>query len=296
LTQSGQPVRKKSTFCSVFTRDLTENLRDDQTEPLPLTRLMPQDLLILPTPTDLSVAAASHCSEPAPTNVFCHYRRPRWTNSLTSVVRYFNDCDSSRWLEVGGHGIHRVKTSFRRVFERLTRSNSKTALNDGWSNWWMNWGFKWLQWMAKVPMAPMTANRQSKPLHLVSASEHRLVLCKRKAENRMRSPRFPHFSGVAWPGRVVMSHSMRWGLKKAIAHQIHTAGADYILSLKSNHPRCFNRWNSGFSNAGGWPLPTHVNTPLSLHIDTRTVWDTLGGPRLLPSLSSTQDLRKDTQI
>jgi len=48
----------------------------------------------------------------------------------------------------------------------------------------------------------------------------------------------------------IVTLDLRWGLKKSIAHQIHTAGADYILSLKSNHPRCFNRWNSGFSKCG----------------------------------------------
>jgi len=44
---------------------------------------------------------------------------------------------------------------------------------------------------------------------------------------------------------------MRWGLK-SIAHQIHTAGADYILSLKSNHPAVSTGGTVVSANAGGW--------------------------------------------
>jgi len=36
------------------------------------------------------------------------------------------------------------------------------------------------------------------------------------------------------------------GTQKSIAHQIHTAGADYILSLKSNHPTLFQQVEQWF--------------------------------------------------
>jgi len=65
------------------------------------------------------------------------------------------------------------------------------------------------------------------------------------------------------------------GTQKSIAHQIHTAGADYILSLKSNHPTLFQQVEQWFQQmqADG-SYPPHVNTPLSLDItaSTRTVW------------------------
>jgi len=94
----------------------------------------------------------------------------------------------------------------------------------------------------------------------------------------MRSLRFPHFwSCLTW--QVVLSHSMRWGLK-SIAHQIHTAGADYILSLKSNHPTLFQQveqWFQQMQADGSLPTPREHTTESGHHrIDTRTVW-TLGG-------------------
>jgi len=73
---------------------------------------------------------------------------------------------------------------------------------------------------------------------------------------------------------------MRWGLKKSIAHQIHTAGADYILSLKSNHPTLFQQveqWFQQMQADGSSPTPREHTTESGHHrIDTRTVW-TLGG-------------------
>jgi len=67
---------------------------------------------------------------------------------------------------------------------------------------------------------------------------------------------------------------MRWGLK-SIAHQIHTAGADYILSLKSNHPTLFQQVEQWFQQmqADGSPTPREHTTESGHHrIDTRTVW------------------------
>jgi len=64
------------------------------------------------------------------------------------------------------------------------------------------------------------------------------------------------------------------GTQKSIAHQIHTAGADYILSLKSNHPTLFQQVEQWFQQMQADGSYTHVNTPLSLDItaSTRTVW------------------------
>jgi len=72
---------------------------------------------------------------------------------------------------------------------------------------------------------------------------------------------------------------MRWGLK-SIAHQIHTAGADYILSLKSNHPTLFQQveqWFQQMQADGSLPTPREHTTESGHHrIDTHRL-DTLGG-------------------
>jgi len=93
----------------------------------------------------------------------------------------------------------------------------------------------------------------------------------------MRSLRFPHFwSCLTW--QVVLSHLMRWGLKKVLL--IRFIPQQIIFSvLNQIIPRCFNRWNSGFSKCRRMALPTpreHTTESGHHRIDTRTVW-TLGG-------------------
>jgi len=59
-------------------------------------------------------------------------------------------------------------------------------------------------------------------------------------------------------------------------NQIHTAGADYILSLKSNHPTLFQQveqWFQQMQADGSLPTPREHTTESGHHrIDTRTVW------------------------
>jgi len=81
---------------------------------------------------------------------------------------------------------------------------------------------------------------------------------------------------------------MRWGL--SIAHQIHTAGADYILSL-SNHPTLFQQVEQWFQQmqADGSPTPREHTTESGHHrIDTHRL-DTLGGLVCCPSQTRGQD-------
>jgi len=70
------------------------------------------------------------------------------------------------------------------------------------------------------------------------------------------------------------------GTQKSIAHQIHTAGADYILSLKSNHPTLFQQVEQWFQQmqADGLTHPTwtHHWVWTSPHRHTHRL-DTLGG-------------------
>jgi predicted transposase YbfD/YdcC len=66
------------------------------------------------------------------------------------------------------------------------------------------------------------------------------------------------------------------GTQKSIARQIHDANADYILSLKSNHPTLFQQVEQWFQHAqaaGTLPTPCEHTTATGHHrIDTLTVW------------------------
>jgi len=64
---------------------------------------------------------------------------------------------------------------------------------------------------------------------------------------------------------------MRWGLKKYCSSDSSTA--DYILSLKSNHPTLFQQVEQWFQQmqADG-SHPQHTTESGHHRIDTRTVW------------------------
>jgi len=99
----------------------------------------------------------------------------------------------------------------------------------------------------------------------------------------MRSLRFPLLELLDLAGCIVTLDAM--GTQKSIAHQIHTAGADYILSLKSNHPTLFQQveqWFQQMQADGSYPP---VNTPLSLDItaSTHAPFGHSRWTRLLPS-------------
>jgi len=110
------------------------------------------------------------------------------------------------------------------------------------------------------------------------ASEHRLVLAQAKVQDKSNEiTAIPALLLLDLAGCIVTS--MRWGLK-SIAHQIHTAGADYILSLKSNHPTLFQQveqWFQQMQADGSLPTPREHTTESGHHrIDTHRL-DTLGG-------------------
>jgi len=90
----------------------------------------------------------------------------------------------------------------------------------------------------------------------------------------MRSLRFPHFwSCLTW--QVVLSHSMRWGLKKVLLIRfIPQVQIIFSVLIKSSHA-VSTGGTVVSANAGGWLLPTpRTHTTESGHhrIDTRTVW------------------------
>ncbi len=115
-------------------------------------------------------------------------------------------------------------------------------------------------------------------LHVVSAwaSEHRLVLAQAKVQDKSNEitaiPALLELLDLS--GCIVTLDAM--GTQKSIARQIHDAGADYILSLKSNHPTLFGQVEQRFQQArsdGTLPTPCQHTTETGHHrIETRVVW------------------------
>jgi predicted transposase YbfD/YdcC len=117
-----------------------------------------------------------------------------------------------------------------------------------------------------------------KALHLVSAwaSEHRLVLAQAKVQDKSNEitavPALLELLDLK--GAIVTLDAM--GTQKQIASQIHTAQADYVLTLKANHPTLFQQVEQGFNTARqqGTLAPTLMHTTEAGHhrIDTRQAW------------------------
>jgi predicted transposase YbfD/YdcC len=117
-----------------------------------------------------------------------------------------------------------------------------------------------------------------KALHLVSAwaSEHRLVLAQVKVQNKSNEitavPALLELLDLK--GAIVTLDAM--GTQKQIASQIHTAQADYVLTLKANHPTLFQQVEQWFKEAreqGTLPPSMSHTTEAGHHrIDTRQGW------------------------
>ncbi|HEY9630441.1 MAG TPA: ISAs1 family transposase, partial [Coleofasciculaceae cyanobacterium] len=90
-----------------------------------------------------------------------------------------------------------------------------------------------------------------KALHLVSAwaSEHRLVLAQVKVQDKSNEitalPALLELLDLK--GAILTLDAM--GTQKQIASQIHTAQADYVLTLKANHPTLFQQVEQWFKDA-----------------------------------------------
>jgi predicted transposase YbfD/YdcC len=117
-----------------------------------------------------------------------------------------------------------------------------------------------------------------KALHLVSAwaSEHRLVLAQVKVQDKSNEitavPALLELLDIK--GGIVSLDAM--GTQKHIAAQIHTAQADYVLTLKANHPILFQQVEQGFKDACEQgtlpPAMTHSTEAGHHRIDTRQAW------------------------
>jgi predicted transposase YbfD/YdcC len=168
--------------------------------------------------------------------------------------------------------------TFRRVFERIDPKQFEQCFQR-----WVKQLIDELG-MSMIAVDGKSANRSydrelSTPaLHLVSAwaSEHRLVLAQAKVQDKSNEitaiPALLELLDLS--GCIVTLDAI--GTQKIIARQIHRAHADYILSLKSNHPTLFqqvNQWFQPTQAAGTLPTPREHTTETGHHrIDTRIVW------------------------
>jgi len=84
-------------------------------------------------------------------------------------------------------------------------------------------------------------------LHLVSASEHRLVLGQMKVADKSNEitaiPALLELLDLA--GCIITIDAM--GTQTAIATQIYNAKANYVLALKANHPTLYGQVKDGLN-------------------------------------------------
>jgi predicted transposase YbfD/YdcC len=131
--------------------------------------------------------------------------------------------------------------TFRRVFERIKPSQFERAFEQ-WVRLLVNdLGVQVIAIDGKGVNGSYDRESGKKALHLVSAwaTDHRLVLAQMKVQDKSNEitaiPALLELLDIA--GCIVTLDAM--GTQKTIAAQIYQAEADYILSLKANHPKLF---------------------------------------------------------
>jgi predicted transposase YbfD/YdcC len=168
--------------------------------------------------------------------------------------------------------------TFRRLFERIAPQQFESCFE------------QWVKLLVKdlavklIAIDGKSANGSydracgCKALHLVSAwsSEHRLVLAQVKVPDKSNEiTAVPALLALLdLSGAIVTLDAM--GTQKKIAAQIHNAQADYILSLKANHPTLWQQvtqWFDTSRHQNALPGSTTHATEAGHHrIETRQVW------------------------
>jgi predicted transposase YbfD/YdcC len=175
------------------------------------------------------------------------------------------------------NGIPSADT-FRRVFERIHHQQFESCFEQ-----WVNQlvgelGVQVVAIDGKRVNGSYDRETGNKALHLVSAwaTEHRLVLAQAKVQDKSNEisaiPALLELLDIQ--GCIVTLDAM--GTQKSIARQIQAAGADYILTLKANHPTLLQQvehWFTTTAAAGGLPAPVHHTTEATHHrTEIRKVW------------------------
>jgi predicted transposase YbfD/YdcC len=175
------------------------------------------------------------------------------------------------------NGIPSADT-FRRLFERLNPQEFECCFQQWVQQLVSDLGIQVLAIDGKSANNSYDRANGKKALHMVSAwaSEHRLVLAQAKVQDKSNEitavPALLELLDIR--GSIVTLDAM--GTQKTIATQIKTAGADYILALKANHPTLFQQvqdWLKAARQLNTLPSPVHHQLEAGHHrIENRTVW------------------------
>jgi predicted transposase YbfD/YdcC len=157
------------------------------------------------------------------------------------------------WLESFlnlSHGIPHADT-YRRVFERVNPEALQRCFL-GWVSQVVEaTGSQVIPIDGKSIKGSYDRNKKQSALHVVSAwsSEYRLLLGQVKVENKSNEikaiPALLELLDIS--GCIITIDAM--GTQTEIARQIDAKGADYILSLKANHPTLWAEVNAWFETA-----------------------------------------------
>lgn len=182
----------------------------------------------------------------------------------------------STFLELP-YGIPSADT-FRRVFERIHPKQLEKCFEQWVRLLVDDLGVQVIAIDGKGVNGSYDRESEQKALHFVSAwaTEHRLVLAQVKVQDKSNEitaiPALLELLDIA--GCIVTLDAM--GTQKTIAAKIQKAKADYILSLKSNHPTLFGQVKTWFEMAraeGTLPTPVHDQIEAGHHrIEIRKVW------------------------
>ncbi|MBD0386573.1 MAG: ISAs1 family transposase [Nostoc sp. C3-bin3] len=141
--------------------------------------------------------------------------------------------------------------SFRRVFERINPKEFEQCFQMWIQSLVKKLGVEVVAIDGKVLKGSYDRKSQLKALHMVSAwsKEHRLVLGQRKVSDKSNEitaiPALLEMLDIS--GCIITIDAM--GTQKSIAKKIIEADADYILSLKDNHPTLHQQVKNWFEIA-----------------------------------------------
>lgn len=173
--------------------------------------------------------------------------------------------------------VYESEDTFRRVFERIHPKEFEHCFEQWVKQLVRDLGIQVIAIDGKGVNGSYDRESGSQALHLVSAwaTQHRLVLAQMKVQDKSNEitaiPALLELLDIQ--GCIVTLDAM--GTQKTIAHQIHSAQADYILSLKANHPTLFgvDAWFKAALAEGTLPLPSEHTTESGHHrTEIRQVW------------------------
>lgn len=168
--------------------------------------------------------------------------------------------------------------TFRRVFERIDAKQFEQCFEHWVQQLVGELGIQVIAIDGKGVNGSYDRGSGTKALHLVSAwaTQHRLVLAQTKVQDKSNEisaiPALLELLDIQ--GCIVTLDAM--GTQKQIARQIHAAGANYILSLKANHPTLFQQvdnWLQTARTQDTCPAPSEHTTEAGHHrTEIRKVW------------------------